>query len=316
MRLDAFPTRVMLKAEYGGGLPLWDESPSPDMWFGRFPGGVLGLSPALETRLVQWNVRFDTLMGSTFSWPSAAENLAFVVDGHLLAADVQRELGADVLVLYLEADSERSRARGPERSGTEQTGTGQSGTEQTGTGIWVGAGAPGLVFSPAEPRRKTIVEQMWDMTDTDFAAMTSSVDVASLVWHEGQAPTRILLAPNDTDLPLEDRSAVFGRASGRVDPRTAGLSDPLLRRLRDWNQQWRDMSASPPGPEAGRPLAPRALEYLIDGHGVAAAVQREVGPEVAVLFPEADAARSEPDEEMREFIARLLGRGRGHAATV
>jgi len=311
MSLDAFPTRVLLMAEYGGGLPLWDRSPSPDMWFGRFPGGVLGLSPELETRLVQWNVRFDTLMG--FSWPSAEEHLAFVVDGHLLAADAQREFGADVVVLYPEADSERSRPRGPEQPGTVQTETEQTDTEQPGTVIWVGPGAPGLVSSPSEPRPKTIVEQMWAMPDADFAAMTSSVDVASLVWHEGQTPTRILLAPNDTDLPLEDRSAVFGRASGRVDPRTAGLSDPLLRRLRDWNAQWRDMSASPPGHVAGSPMEPRALEYLIDGHGVAAAVQREVGPEVVVLFPEADAARSEPDEEMREFIARLLGRGRGHA---
>ena len=77
MELDAFPTRVMLMAEYGGDLPLWDKSPSPQMWFGPFDRGLLGLSAALETRLVQWNERFDSLMGSNQEWPSPAEHLAF-----------------------------------------------------------------------------------------------------------------------------------------------------------------------------------------------------------------------------------------------
>ena len=95
-------------AEYGQLLPLWDKSPSPDMWFGPFERGVLGLSKKLETRLVRWNERFETLMGSNLKWPSPKEHLAFVVDDHLLAADAQREFGPRVVVLYVDSDEERS----------------------------------------------------------------------------------------------------------------------------------------------------------------------------------------------------------------
>ena len=96
-------------AEYGQLLPLWDKSPSPDMWFGPFERGVLGLSKKLETRLVRWGEPFETLMGFKLEWPSPKEHLAFVVDGYLLAADAQREFGPRVVVLYLDSDEERSR---------------------------------------------------------------------------------------------------------------------------------------------------------------------------------------------------------------
>lgn len=69
MEFAAFPTRVILMAEYGQLLPLWDKSPSPDKWSGPFESGVLGLSEGLETRLVRWNERFETLMRSNFEWP-------------------------------------------------------------------------------------------------------------------------------------------------------------------------------------------------------------------------------------------------------
>lgn len=293
MDLDAFPTRVKLMAEYGGGLPLWDESPSPGMWFGPFDRGVLGLPDRLETRLVRWNERFDTLMGSNQDWPSAAEHLAFVVDGHLLAADLQRGFGAKVLVLYLEADAKRSRVTWPQREDTESPA------------------AAGSDDPPSRPRRMTIVEQMWEMPDADFAALTRTVDVASLVWQPGRVPTRILLRPQAEGLPLLDRSPLVGRASDRLEPPPWGFSDRLVGRLREWSDRWH---AGEPPPAGTRPDG-RNLEYLIEGHALAAAVQQEVGPEVAVLFPEADAARSAPSAEMQQFVNRLRARGGGGSAT-
>jgi hypothetical protein len=81
MELVAFPTRVILLAEYGHLLPLWDRSPSPDMWFGPFERAVLGLSVELETRLVRWNDRFEGLMGPHPEWslPRSASPLSLPV---------------------------------------------------------------------------------------------------------------------------------------------------------------------------------------------------------------------------------------------
>jgi hypothetical protein len=136
-----FPTRVILMAEYGQLLPLWDKSPSPDMWFGPFERGVLGLSEGLETRLVRWNERFETLMGSNLKWLSPKEHLAFVVDGHLLAADAQREFGPRLVVLYVDSDEERS--QGPQ--------IGRPKNE-----AWIAGEADGRVFSPPHPHRKPL----------------------------------------------------------------------------------------------------------------------------------------------------------------
>ncbi|MGO4785452.1 hypothetical protein [Cryobacterium sp. W22_MBD10_FK3] len=290
MDLVAFPTRVMLMAEYGGMLPLWDRSPSPDLWIGPFDRGVLGLPAELETRLVRWNERFENLLGPTQEWPSAEEHLAFVTDGHLLAADVQRAFGAAVLVLYLEADSELSRAVR---------------AEPENAGGWAAVSQTGAAFSPAGPRARTIVQQMWDMPEAAFAALTRTVDLAALLWQPGRMPTRILLRPQEEALPLLDRSALAGRPSDRLDPAVLGLSGDLVDRLHDWNDRWRTAAHRHP---AG-PGAPWPLDYLVEGHLLAADVQRELGPRLPVLFPEADAARSRPSVEMAQFIERLRARG-------
>ncbi|RZU66246.1 hypothetical protein EV379_2598 [Microterricola gilva] len=105
MRATPFPTRVILMAEYTVALPLWDRSPSPEKWFGPFEPGMLGLPAALEDRLGAWNRRFETAMDSDFEWPSDAARLTHLVDGHLLAAELQRALHDRALVLYLDDGS-------------------------------------------------------------------------------------------------------------------------------------------------------------------------------------------------------------------
>lgn len=286
MNLDAFPTRVMLMAEYCAGLPLWDRSPSPDAWSGPLPLGVLGLSDDLENRLVDWNARYELLMGQNQQkWPSPAEHLGFRVDGHLLAADLQREFGSAVVVLYLDADAERSRAPQTSTAPTAPT------APTPPTAGWQAAGRDGQVFRPAT-RRPSIVEQMWAMPDAEFETMTRAVDVAEWLWSPGRTPTRILLEPRAGALPLLNRSPLLDLVDDRLEPAVLGLSGPLVDRLAHWNERW--VSVSEPG-----------LDYLVDGHAVAAAVQAEVGPDIAVLFPEADRATSMPSEEMRQMLRRV-----------
>jgi len=275
-------------AEYGQLLPLWDKSPSPDKWFGPFEQGVLGLSEGLETRLLRWNERFETLMGSNLEWPSPKEHLAFVADGHLLAADAQREFGSRVVVLYLEADEERSQVPRIERPKDE---------------AWIAGGPVGRVFS-APPPRKTISEQMWEMSDVEFEALTRNVDIRQFLWAPGQKPARVLLHPQEEGLPLVDRSAVIGMTNDRLEPVTLGLTELLVTKLHEWNNRWVTM------PRRQVPALDESIcRYLVEGHELAARVQQEVGPGVAVLFPEADGKRSRPSDEMQEFINRLRARG-------
>jgi hypothetical protein len=278
MTLDVFPTRVILMAEYCSCLPLWDRSPSPDAWIGPFPRGVLGLTEDLENRLTGWNDQFELLMAVNQEWPSPAEHLAFVVAGHLLAADLQEEFGSAVVVLYLDADEERSRAPRPVTA------------DAAG---WQAVGRDGQTFSPAT-RRPSIVEQMWAMPDAEFKTMTRAVDVAEWLWTPGRTPTRILLEPRNDSLPLLNRSPLLDLVDDRLDPAVLGLSGPLVDRLARWNERW-----------AARSVTEPSLSYLIDGHDVAAAVQAEVGPDIRVLFPEADPARSRPSEEMSQMLGRV-----------
>ena len=98
------PRRLLLMPEYGIELPLWDRSRTRDASFGPFHRHALGLSAELETRLAAWNHEFDMLAATDFTWPSAEVQLAFVVAGHALAAELQREVGGAVLVLYPECD--------------------------------------------------------------------------------------------------------------------------------------------------------------------------------------------------------------------
>lgn len=100
-----FPRRLLLMAEYGIELPLWDRSRTRDASFDRLRRRDLELSAELESRLAAWNQQFDMLAATDFAWPSAEANLAFVVAGHALAAELQRELGGAVLVLYPESDN-------------------------------------------------------------------------------------------------------------------------------------------------------------------------------------------------------------------
>jgi len=276
-------------AEYGQQLPLWDKSPTPDKWLGPLEQGVLGLSEGLETRLLRWNERFETFMGSNLEWPSPKEHLAFVVDGHLLAADAQRELGSRVVVLYLEADEERPQVPQIERPEDD---------------AWIASGPVGRVSS-APPPRKTISEQMWEMSDVEFEALTRNVDIRQFLWTPGQKPARVLLHPQQEGLPLVDRSAVIGMTNDRLEPVTLGLTELLISKLREWNNRWLTM------PTRQVPALDDESfgQYLVEGHELAARVQQEVGSGVAVLFPEADGKRSRPSVEMQDFINRLRAHG-------
>ena len=97
--------RLLLMADYGVELPLWDRSRTRYASFDPLRRRVLGVSDELETRLAAWNHQFDMLAATDFAWPSAEAHLAFVVAGHILAAELQRELGGAVLVLYPESDN-------------------------------------------------------------------------------------------------------------------------------------------------------------------------------------------------------------------
>ncbi|TFD52250.1 hypothetical protein E3T55_06490 [Cryobacterium frigoriphilum] len=279
MELDAYPTRVILMEEYTVTLPLWDRSPSPDMWFGPFSPGALGLPPELEERLIAWNQRYEYLMGTDFKWPSEQEHLDFVVDGHLLAAALQRAFGSRVLVLYREDDSELSRIPQPTPA-TPPTGSVHIMARQNGV--------LKPITMPAHPRG-SVVQQILQMSDAEIEAAGARIDVAALTWQPERMPTRILLRSDSAESPLADRSPLFALSDDRIEPATLGLSATLTARLQQWDAR---------GPE------PR-VEQLVAGHELAAAVQREIGPQVSVLFPEADAARSRPAPELVAILDRM-----------
>lgn len=88
-------------------LPLWDRSDDPDRGYGSIQPGALGLTAEFEDRLREWNSRYEATSLTNFEWPSDAALLAFLIDGHLLARDVQRQLGPGVVVLNSEADEGR-----------------------------------------------------------------------------------------------------------------------------------------------------------------------------------------------------------------
>jgi len=217
------------------------------MWFGPFERGLLGLSERLETRLVRWNERFETLMGSNLEWPSPKEHLAFVIDGHLLAADVQREFGPRVVVLYLDSDEELSQLPQIERPKNE---------------AWIAGGADGRVFSAPHPPRKTIMEQMWEMSDLEFEALTRDDDIRRFLWVSGQKPSRVLLQPQEQGLPLVGRSAVIDMTTDRLEPATLGLTELLISKLHEWNNRWLSM----PRREATAINDETFCRYLVEGH--------------------------------------------------
>ena len=279
MEPDVYPTRVILMAEYTAHLPLWDRSPTPDKTFGPFDPGALGLPPALEEQLIEWNQRFERAMGRDSAWPSEQEHLDFTVGGHLLAAALQRAFGARVLVLYPEDDSELSRVPQP-ASTTAPSGSVQFMARQNGM--------LKPVIIPEHPRG-SVVQQIQQMSDAEIAAAGGRIDRAALSWQPQRMPTRILLRADSAGSPLADRSPLFARTDDRLDPATLGLSATLTARLQAWNLH---------GPE---PL----VEQLAVGHELAAAVQRELGTQIGVLFPEADAARSRPAPEMVTMLERL-----------
>lgn len=306
MARDAFPTRVLLMQEHGC-FPLWDRSPSPAMLSGPFAPGDLGLSHALEARLTAWNGLYEKLMGSTVDWPSPEERLSFRVQGHLLAGQIQGELGSAVLVLYPEDDATLSRLPAgappvPNSNVVLRRGQGLDRARAPHVTAVSGAHlAPlGAPHSPIE-RRPSIAEQLKQMPDSEFDALTAGADLARYVWQPERMPTRLLLEPQPGGLPLLDRSALLERPSDRVEASALGLSAALVERLHDWNGRW-----------AGR--APRELRYLLDGRDLAAEVQRAVGPRVTVLFPEADAERSRPSIEVRVLVTRLRERAAAAAA--
>lgn len=279
MTHDAYPTRVILMVEYTVGLPLWDRSPTPDMTFGPFEPGDLGLPPALEERLAAYNQRYERLMGSDFAWPSEQDHLDFVVDGHLLAADLQRAFGPRVLVLYPEDDSELSRVP-PRVPPPAPSGTVQLMARHDGK----------LVPPPMPPRpQSSVVQQILQMTDAEIEKAAAQIDVAALTWHPKRMPTRVLLRADAARSALADRSPLFGLTDDRLESVALGLSASLTARLQAWSNT---------GPE------PR-VEHLVAGHELAAAMQREIGPHIQVLFPEADAARSRPYPELVAMLDRL-----------
>ncbi|TFD28804.1 hypothetical protein [Cryobacterium lyxosi] len=90
----------------------------------------------------------------------------------------------------------------------------------------------------------------------------------------------------------------------RLEPATLGLTKLLISTLHEWNNRWLSM----PGREATATNDETFCDYLVEGHELAARVQQEVGPEVTVLFPEADGKRSKPSKELQQFVCLPVDR--------
>ena len=80
--------RVLVMAEYGVGLPLWDRTPGG----GPLDQDDLGLSAELVTRLMEWNaVWVDHRPEEPRTWSSAQE-YEWHQTGYRLAWQLQSEL--------------------------------------------------------------------------------------------------------------------------------------------------------------------------------------------------------------------------------
>lgn len=295
MRADPYPTRVKLMAEYTVTLPLWDCSPTPDKWFGAFDPGMLDLSDDLEKRLSAWNEQFETAMGSEFEWPSPEVELAHIVDGHVLAAELQRELGEATLVLYIDDDEERSRPPRPQPATTRAPDPNIAMGSRTPDGFFAVANS-GAEFHPKTQARSSVVDEIRQLSNEAIAQAAQQIDLDGHTLKPGRGPSRVLLRATTGELPLFDRSPLFGLTDDRLDAQALGISDELAERLHQWSAEWSD---SP---------TPLPVDGLVSGHLLAAALQRELGAEIAMLFPEASPSRSQPSPELEalaERIARL-----------
>lgn len=299
MRAGPYPTRVKLMAEYSVTLPLWDRSPTHDKWFGPFEPGMLELSHDLEARLAAWNEQFETAMGSEFEWTRPEVELAHLVDGHLLAAELQGELGEATLVLYIDDDETLSQPPRPDTATTRAPDP-----NPKDPNITMGSRTPGGFFAvanngaefhPKTQARSSVVDEIQQLSNEAVAQAAQQIGLDGHTSKPGRRPSRVLLHPTAGQLPLFDRSPLFALSDDRLDAHTLGVSPELAERLSQWGAEW----ASP---------ATLPVEALIAGHLLAAEVQRELGPEIAVLFPEASPSRSRPSPELEalaERIARL-----------
>lgn len=191
--------------EYTVDLPLWDRTPGPDQWFGPIPRGALDVSADLEERLAAWNAGIEAALGSELVWPSPDAQLDAVVEGFLLAAALQEELGSDTVVLY-----------------------GDDGGDD-----------PLPSANPAGAERRPLIEQMWAIPDAEFLEMTRGADLAALSWHPGRTPERLLIEPRPDRLPLADRTPLVDRTDDHVAAAALGIEGELLERLVEWNERWR-----------------------------------------------------------------------------
>ena len=204
-----------------------------------------------------------------------------------VAAEVQREFGAGVLVLYREDDSEQSRIPDPGRGEPKRA---------PNPNVRLAAMTPdGPVFLDLPSKRPSIEDQLAAMPEAEFEALIKDVDLATLEWAPGKQPKRILLEPNPGGFSLRDRSDLVGRLSDEIDVDTLGLPAELTTQLAAWNRRWAKHEDQ----------QQRSLQYLDEGHLLAANLQRAVGVDIAVLFPEADPKRSRASPEMARFFQRL-----------
>lgn len=243
--------RVLLAPRGAGTLPLSDvDHPAV-----KVRADDLGLSSQLVWELRAWAGR---------SRETPHDELAFLVQAHRLAADLQVEVGLATTVFCLEANESsatRDRSRG-ERAAAEnwqsiplrerllrfpRLGLTQEAFRSPEVLPVVTPDADGVVG-----RRVKIMEE-WSV---DFPVWADDDVVVSPGWIG-------LLSPEE--LPVEPR---------------------LAARLEAWNGEWESWHPSAVG-DVSDPLTPYEvrLEHVVEGHRMAAELQGACGPELLVVYP-------------------------------
>jgi hypothetical protein len=256
--------RLILSAEGAGVFPVSFVSDSSTR-----VQDVFSISRDLIHDLYAW---------SRFERDSPAQQLAFMVEAHRLAAAVQAELGLGVTVFCLEDSSGGYRAE-------------RSRVERSEDRAWAQL--------PLEDRR-----QRFPRVTSSRLSVAESVSVPKVEPDdEGVVGKRVRIMEEWTvDFPVwgADHATRYGWV-GLLDASMLPVGKELIRRFREWNQEWeswfpsvvndsRDAdpdSDSDSADGGGDPVIAYdvRLGHFVEGHILASDLQAACGPELFVVFP-------------------------------
>lgn len=250
--------RVLLAPRGDGILPLTevDVSGLP------IRGTVTGISRQLDWELCAWADRSREI---------PQHRLEFLVQAHLLAADLQVELGLGVTVLTFESDV---RLRGVSRSREDREAD--------------------AVWCKQTPASRLKRFPRLGGAATRFRAP----EVLPRVQPDenGDRGRRVVLSEEwIADFPVwgYDLPGAPGWA-GMLSSSLLPVDHDLVRRLREWNQTWETRNAwvledrvdgTTCLPERRPDDYETELAHVVTGHGLAAELQAACGPEILVFYP-------------------------------